>query len=303
MAAKDNEASPPLSDVQAWFQSVMVHPDGVEAGVESDAAQAIAPLHRDQLEHMITRSEKVSARDRIAIYANAYYARLIECLGDSYPMLKRTLGEDVFNGFAFGYLQDYPSRSYTLTRLGDYFPQYLDATRPDRNTGGNDERSTDWPDFLIDLATLEHCIEEVFDGPGNEQKPTLKSGDLADVPPEQWPDLCLRTVPSLRLLRFRFPVNDYYSAMRECDEGETVDPPGPRDCYLAVSRRDYIVRRYELSRMQYDTLSALQEGATVADALERATSHTELDDMALAAELQQWFQAWTLREFFEGAAV
>ena len=289
-----------LSAVQRWFHAVVTHPDGVDAGIESDAAQAIAPLSREQLEEMVTRSSKVSARDRLAIYANAYYARLIECLGESFPVLKRTLGEDVFNGFAFGYLQQYPSRTYTLNRLGDGFARYLDETRPDRaeQLPANEKPAVDWPDFLIDLATLEWTIEQVFDGPGVEGRPVLAADDLNGISPQAWPELHLRLAPCLHLLRHRFPVNEYYTNVRQAETGKDVPFPGPGDCFLAVTRRDYVVRRVPLSRPQYELLASLQKGDPVGAAIAAAASASDLDDAYLALQLRQWFRFWVEHQFF-----
>ena len=166
-----------FSDLQRWFQAVVTHPDGVGSGAESEEALAIAPLSRNELESIVTKSGKLSAHERLSIYAQAYHARLIECLGESFPILKQTLGEDVFNGFAFGYLQEYPSHSYTLARLADQFAQYLNETRPDREDSAR-EGDTDapgWPDFLIDLVNLEWTISDVFDGPGIEGVTTLNA--------------------------------------------------------------------------------------------------------------------------------
>lgn len=207
---------PDLSVVQRWFQSVVTHPDGVEAGVESPEASELVPLTRGELEVMITRSKRVSARDRIAIYANAYYARLLECIGESYPVLKQTLGEEAFNGLAFGYLQHYPSRSYTLGHLGDRFADYLNETRPDKtDDGGADgERAPAWPDFLIDLAKLEWTIALVYDGPGIEETPTLSAEQIGSITADTWPQIGLRTVPCLHLLKLNFPLNIYYTEVR-----------------------------------------------------------------------------------------
>lgn len=103
--------SPPrtLGTVQQWFQAVVTHPDGVEGGVASEEAQALIRLPRGEIEAVICRSRNLTAAERIGIYANAYYSRLLECVGDCFPLLRAALGEDVFNGFAFDYLQRYPS--------------------------------------------------------------------------------------------------------------------------------------------------------------------------------------------------
>ena len=130
-----------LDVVQRWFQAVVTHPGGVESGVESAEAQALIRLPRGELEAVVRRSRNLTAAERIGIYANAYYARLLECLAAYFPMLQKTLGEEIFEGFAFEYLQRYPSRSYTLSRLGEDFPRFLEETRPD----SEESEAPSWP--------------------------------------------------------------------------------------------------------------------------------------------------------------
>src|SRR5579864_7471641 len=119
-----------VNRLQRWFQAVITHADGVDSGAGSQEAQRLIRLGPGQLERVITRSRALTAAERLAIYANAYLTRLLECLGEVFPMLKRTLGDEAFDDFAFGYLQDYPSRSYTLNELGRHFPRFLEETRP-----------------------------------------------------------------------------------------------------------------------------------------------------------------------------
>ena len=289
-----------LDTVQQWFQAVVTHPDGVEGGVESDEAQALIRLPRGELEAVIRRSRNLTAAERIGIYANAYYARLLECVGECFPMLKAALGEEVFSGFAFDYLQRYPSRSYTLDRLGENFARFLDETRPGSEDGGPPPGEVGWPDFLIDLASLEWVLAKVFDGPGTEGQTLLTPEALQAFPAERFAEARLHPVPCLRLLATRYPVNAYFTAVRKAEEeGEEAPIPDPAPEYTAITRREFIVRRYSISLPQHALLAALQSGATVAAAIEAAAAVSDLDDDALAAELRSWFHLFTAEGFFQ----
>ncbi|MCI0535507.1 MAG: DNA-binding domain-containing protein, partial [Verrucomicrobiales bacterium] len=299
-----------VSRVQRWFQAVVTHPDGVEAGADSDEAQRLINLPPGQLEKVITRSRALSAAERLAIYANAYHTRLLECLGEVYPMLKRALGEEAFDGFAFGYLQEYPSRSYTLNELGRHFPPYLQETRPTPDNSESESASVDaeddqpalvqdWPDFLIDLARLEWAIYEVFDGAGVEGQPLLQADQLLDILPQRWPQAQLHPVACLQLLTTRFPVNDYYTVLRKAKDDEAVPIPSLCESFVALTRRQFVVRRYNLSRTEFELLHAIKEGQTIGAAVERAalTANAEVDQ--LAADLKLWFRNWTAEGFFQ----
>ncbi len=311
MSAPDNSPdAAEVNRVQRWFQAVVTHPDGVEAGADSDEAQRLIHLPPGQLEKVITRSRALSAAERLAIYANAYHTRLLECLGEVYPMLKRTLGEEAFDGFAFGYLQEYPSRSYTLNELGRHFPRYLEETRPTADSAESQSSPTDsannelalvedWPDFLIDLVRLEWAIYDVFDGVGVEGQALLRADQLSGIPPERWPQVQLEPVPCLQLLATRFPVNDYYTALRKANDDEAIAVPSSCESFVALTRRQFIVRRYNLSRTEFELLQAIQNGQSLGQAVEHAASVTDDDMDKLAANLKLWFRNWTAEGFFQ----
>jgi hypothetical protein len=236
----------------------------------------------------------------------------MECLGEVFPMLKRTLGEDGFDALAFGYLQEYPSKSYTLNELGRHFADYLEQTRPvqqqtDSNlgetltSGGELPLNGNWADFLIDLARLEWAIYEVFDGPGVEGQALLDADQLLAIPTDRWPQAKLTPVVCLVLLSTRFPVNDYFTALRKIPADEVLPIPAPTDSFVALTRRDFVVRRYNLSPLQFELLKALKAGLSIGEAVEAvvplALANVELAE--LAAELQLWFRNWTIEGFFK----
>ena len=291
-----------LDVVQRWFQAVITHADGVDGGMHSPAAQELIHLDRGELEEVILRSNNLTAQKRLTIYANAYYARLVECLGECFPVFRRAVGQDVFNGFAFEYLQHYPSRSYTLDHLGDKFVCFLKETRSEADSDVA-EAETSWPDFLIDLATLEWTIARVFDGPGVERENILSGADLLAVPAQRFSEARLVPVVCLRLLRFRYPVNAYYTAARRVGDHDEVSIPEPCEELVAVSRRHYIVRRYPLTVPQHVLLQSLQEGHTVGESIAVAAEASQMDDDELAGQLHSWFRFWTAEQFFQSIEV
>lgn len=276
------------------MQSVITHPDGISAGANAGEAMSLIAAGSENLEAVVTRSKRLSATERLAIYGNAYYARLLECLGEVFPVLRDTLGEDVFHGFAFGYLQQFPPSSYTLHHLGAHFVEYLCATRP---ADSPDDEC--WTGFLIDLARLEWSIYEVFDGEG------LEGAGLFDFSKElnRTEDelICLKfvTAPCLRLLHFDYPVNRHYSEMRA---GKSVSPAflsGRQTDTIAVTRRDYVVRRYSLTLPQFVMLECLQKGETLGDSLEACLEVCAPDQVeGMLDQVGNWFKRWGAEHAF-----
>ena len=283
-----------LEQIQRWMQSVITHADGIVAGIESDEAREEIDVETADVEDVISRSEALSSVDRLGVYGNAYFARLLECMRESFPSMVHALGEETFDEFAFGYLQAYPSTSYTLNHLADRFPRFLQETRPDQES--HEQGVINWPDFLIDLATLELAFEKVFDGPGVENEQLVDAERLSSITPEIWPEVRLRPVVCLQLLEFRFPVNAYFTAARK---EEADDLPAPEPEYVALTRRNYVVRRFDLSQSQYALLTALGDGMTVDEAIGSAADCFDGTMEELAGQLRQWFQDWAAVGFFQ----
>ncbi|HVA47982.1 MAG TPA: putative DNA-binding domain-containing protein [Pirellulales bacterium] len=297
MSSHPSSPDSSLASLQRWMQAVIMHPDGVVAGAKSDDARQHLEAGPESCETVVSRSRNLTGVERLTIYHQAYFARLLECLRNIFPIVAKTVGDEAFDALAMGYLQAHPSQSYTLDRLGDAFVRFLDETRPDRDETGQPTET--WPDFLMELAKLEWTIGEVFDGPGSEGRPTLSAEQLAAIGPEHWPEVRLVPAPCLRIMSFGFPVNDYFTELRQ-RAADAVPPPFPaaETTWLALFRRDYVVRRQALDREQYDLLTALAAGQTVGAAIKHLLDTTGIDVDRLAASLQEWFRTWTAAGFF-----
>jgi len=295
MPSRESDNSRSLSQLQHWMQSVITHPSGIEAGASSEAANVALGAKVDDLDEVVCRSQRLSSADRLRVYGNAYFARLLECLRAEFPAMVQVLGEDAFDGLTYGYLLEYTSPSYTLSRLAAELPNHLAQTRPPREADIEDN-TPDFADFLIDLATLERTYSEVFDGPGPEQTPTLRPADLEGLSVEQFAESRIVLHDCVRLLELRFPVHEYATAVRH---GQEPDFPKARLTHLVVTRRDYLVRRFEVSPIQFALLAALIQRSTVGEALLAIQPHDAVEIGQLATDLRKWFLEWTAAPLFQ----
>lgn len=281
----------PFETIQRWMQAVVTHPQGIRVGLTSSEASHWIEIADTEIEQVILPSSRMSSLERLGIYGRAYFSRLLECLQVQFPAVRQALGHETFDGLAFGYLVSYPSRSYTLSMLGRNFESYLKDIRPERSN--DEERSEpDFADFVIELLRLEQIYSEVFDGPGPEQSQTLAAKDLEGLTAEVFAGSRLRFHPCVRLQTFQFPVHEYATEIRR---GLTPTVPETRAVFLVVTRRDYIVRRYELRPTQFQLLSAINEHKTVGEALQCAWEATDQID---PAEIRDWFQTWSAAPLF-----
>jgi hypothetical protein len=144
---------------------------------------------------------------------------------------------------------------------------------------------------MIDLATLESAIAEVFDGPGVEGQRLLNEADLHAIPVDRWGDVRLVAVPCLRLLALEHPLKNYYNAIRDREDAVT---PDRGHSFLALTRREYVVQMHELSRTQFILLDALVSGNSLNQAFAILMADAEIE----AADVRAWFVTWTAAGFF-----
>ena len=121
-------------------------------------------------------------------------------------------------------------------------------------------------------------------------------GDLADIPQSAWSGLLLVPVESLRLIKFRFAVHEYATAVRR---GDAPGIPEAEPTLLAITRRDFIVRRLPLSPVQFAVLSAIVDGKTLGEAIAIAATSTPNSLDELATSLRSWFEDWSAARFFD----
>jgi hypothetical protein len=279
---------PDLPQLQRWFQAVVTHPGGVLEGAAS--AEAAAALVA-KIGEVAEPSSRQSAQERMAVYAQAYWARLLECLREEFPIVRATAGDAAFDMLAVGYLAAYPSRSYTLGRLSDKFAEYLasSAAQSDEELFGP---------FLAELARLEQAVNETFDAPGGETLGYLQAEALRQIPANEQAAFLLELLPTVRLLAFDFDVQSFYTAARR--DPQQLPEPARQPCFVALSRRAYVVRRLPLTPVQFAILAAIQTGRNLGEALNEALQNFAGDaEMPDVGVLAAWFAEWAEAGLFQ----
>lgn len=261
----------PLGAALHWFQSRVVAPH------ERRRPARLAPAAS-----VILPSKTLLAEERMAIYSEAYLARLMECLAQEYPALKRLIGPRTFHEICRAYLERFPSRSPSLNPLGRGLPEFLSGrVKMARRKAAKD------------LASLEAAMSEVFDG---EAALELTPSDLRKIPPQTLAGSRLEFVPPFRLLVLDHPVNDYVDAVRQ--GRKRLPPLRRRRSWVAVYRKGFQVRRLDLQKAAFAALSALRSGRTVAEAVAAAARVWRGSPVAFEAQIRRWFGGWASEGFF-----
>ena len=143
---------------------------------------------------------------RLAIYGDAYRARLAEALASNYPALKQLLGPGDFAALAARYIAAHVSRQPSIRYYGDTLASFLAADPGYREVP-----------LLAELAAWEWAMTEVFDAADAR---AIGSETLARVPPGSWAELRFSLHPAVRLIDLRWNVAPLWKAL-------TSDQPRP----------------------------------------------------------------------------
>jgi hypothetical protein len=179
------------------------------------------------------------------------------------------------------YVEVYPSRSYTLNRLGDHLPEFLAtcSNLPKR-------------DFCVELARLEYALTMVFDA---RETPPLRPETVQAVPPDAWETVRLQPIEGFRLMAFDYPVSRYLGAV---DSENRFPRIVRKKTWVVVYRRNYVLHRMDLSEASYELLAALAADHTIGEAI-TAVMTRKRHPAVKEAQLFNWFREWMAEGLFQ----
>ena len=160
----------------------------------------------------------------LAIYQNAYGARLREVLENDYPQLGKYLGDDLWGQLCAGYISAYPSNVRSLRDFGASLPRFLATSEPFSNNPQ-----------IAELAAFERRLLDCFDA---ADAPLATWQSLLTTPPEQWPNLCPQFHPSAYLHHAQWNTVEIWRALKAEPKDSDNGPPE-----LCAARADWLLWR------------------------------------------------------------
>jgi hypothetical protein len=246
-----------LRELQRAFQARLL---AGESGIEAQLAGANRP---DFLA-------------RVDVYADGYYARLVEALGTTYPALKAALGESEFERTMRDFIAAEPSRYYSVRDYGARVADHLQGS-------GALMRAH----VLAQLARWEWTLADVFDA--RDDAPADVEA-LAAIPHQRWAQVGF----GLRACVYRFVTDsnavDWWRAARGQGEAPDDFKAEPLVNWLLWRRGVATVFR-SLEPDEAAAVDAALSGASFAVLCERIADHIGAADAPLRAAslLRGWF--------------
>lgn len=254
---------------------------------------------RDIANALIKPNDRMTSFERLQIYNQQYWFRILASFTEDFPGLLSLMGERKFEKLAIAFLNDCPSESFTLRNLGARLGSWL---------GDHPEHVAGVERVAIDMANLEWADIDAFDGPELPRFTPDNSGNLSG-------DTVFRLQPHLHLLNLAYPVDDLLFRIRGIDSrGETVSNavlnfprpskirrsslPRPRKVHLAVYRLKDTVYFKRLTHDGFALLQALGQGKPLAKAIEVSMLRSRRSVDRVTELLREWFQNWATLGWF-----
>jgi hypothetical protein len=234
---------------------------------------------------VVRPSSRMSALERVGVYRDAYFARLLECLADDYPALRVLLGRERFATVCQRYITVHVPRSLSLNDYGAGLSDFC-------TTAGVRELFDASPPYdpalLRDLARLEWASVELIHAP---VAIPLSGPDILRHQ-ARFGEARVQAVPTVRLLRLDHPIHDLYASLRA---GADATPPAPAAApsHALLYRAEWQIHCEALSAAEGALLADLLEGTRIATAVSRAAARG-----ASEHDIGAYFQRWLGAGFF-----
>jgi hypothetical protein len=278
------EAPPRLFEIQNWFASIITSPliDNEHSQPTTVRGNSLVA----EAENFLIPSPTLTPFERIQIYNQQYWWRLLNVLHHHFPFLTRLFGcWDFDQTIGVPYLLACPPDHWTLFPLGKQLPLWIKKHyhHPDRN-------------LVLIAAQLDWAFESGFVA---NQLPPLNTLCHTMEDAERLAEQKLRLQPHISLFKCKNHYLGFREAFLEQEEDYWVEHDFPeieRDgpYYFAIFRNPQTSMRWiRIRPSQYFLLKQFEKGASLTDACQKLEEKGgELYKEAFP-NIQTWFQEWT----------
>lgn len=283
----DTKVPQQLKKIQQWFGSIISRPI-------DDNSQMIplSPSNKPMEEEAaiyIAPSPTLHPAQRIQLYNQQYWWRLLNAFQESYPLVTRLFGYYDFNKtIVIPYLVKYPPRHWSLSLLGDRLTYWIEK-----------EYHADDKVLVLNAAKIDWAFNYSFIA---SQLSPITANDLSEG--KNAANLLKRKLylqPSLHFFEMNYDLFQFRIEFLKQEPNYWIENDFPelvhdktRFFYLYRTQKNDISWN-EISQGEYHLLQLFRKGATI----EKACSWLESQEASLynaaIKNLHLWFQEWTIR--------
>lgn len=286
-----------LKEVQTWFAGVITQPIDHKSRI-SPVSPKGNPIEKEASVY-IKPSPTLKPEQRIEIYNQQYWWRLLNVMHSIFTMATRMMGYRQFNDkIAIPYLESYPSDHYSVSHIGDHLLTWMQT-----HYKGDDK------ELLTDAIAIDHAMNSAF---FEAHYPPVTEG----ISPEKAFMLKACLQPHITLFKMQYDLFSFRSEIHAKDpdywsnhhfpnlehalaENKGHFPNLKRDkmYYFIVYRsRMNSVKWDEISEQEHALLSLFETEASIEDVCEWLSKEGQHYLQEATPRLQKWIEGWIAKE-------
>lgn len=274
-----------LKETQCWFGGIIarpideesrIHPVGLSGrAIKEEAAERIVP------------SSSLLPFQRMEIYNQQFWWRLLNVLHKEFPFLTRVFGYRDFNAIiGKPYIAKYLPNHWSLSFLGNRLLRWIDE----------DYHEKDKP-FIRDIAALDLAYETTFVAGHNPPIGANPQDSLAIT------ERKLHLQPHIVLFAFEYDLFKLRNEFLKESVDYWLDNPFPSSgekgqyYFILFRNTDNLIDYERIESAEYHLLKCFEGGSTIDQALEWLETQNEEVNQEVAQHLQHWLEGWIVNEW------
>lgn len=280
-----NQPPKKLLALQKWFATMITQPI-----LPSQQLPSQTPFGSEvslEAEKHITPSKQLKAHQRIEIYHQQYWWRLIGCLQENFPTLIRLFGFDSFDQqLAIPYLADSPPSHWALSCLGATLPRWIA-----KNYKGRDL------DFVKKMALLDRAAQASFSAP------SVEPVDFSTLTEREILTKKLTLQPHIHLFELPGDLLSFRDALLAKDVDHWSSHPFPQ---LSCGNSFFVVHRNQRNQVQWQEISSgehrfltlIKKNLSIQDVCDRISKEGGRQYLQAQEEMAFWLREWVYLQWF-----
>lgn len=286
----DTKVPLPLKKTQTWFASIITRPIDEESRMNPISPSG-QPMEEEAYDFIVP-SPTLRPAQRIQIYNQQYWWRLLNSLHETYPLVVRLFGYHDFNQtIGIPYLSQCPPNHWSLNQLGDRLPQWIEDHYHDQDKN-----------LIKDAVEIDYAYNRAFfaakHAPIDMASLPVK-GDVSCLLTEK---LCLQ--PYVYLFELQYDLLKLRDEMLKEEPEFWIDNDFPlllrekKKYHFVIFRNHYhnIVWN-DLSEEAYRVLSLFKKGEMIENVCQWLEKQEDSFFETVSEKLHFWFQEWTMRHW------
>lgn len=280
----DEEAIPyMMQTTQEWFAQTITYPLAENNQIQMFSQDGM--LVAEEAARYIVPSPTLKPHERIQIYNQQYWWRLLNALQITFPLVTRLCGYQTFNEqIGIPYLLAYPPSHWAIGLIGENLPMWISDyyQQPDKM-------------LLHQSACLDWSFNASY---GVPEVPPLDLAAVSQRDPEAILNLTYYLQPHIYLFTWDYDLMDFRNAFLLEDINYWTTHPFPKlkkrkgfHIVLFRNKKNGISYR-KISKSEYLLLTAFKEGSTLSAACELIEKQDKKTYTQTVTHLQKWLQEW-----------